>query len=146
MRLGMYCWFEINLLEQRREEFVGLEIEQILPIIFAAIHDAAVAQVEQVGGHQRRLGMVSQDVDVLAFGGGDLLLLLHLFHGGDQIAQSGRFFKARRLRTPVCIRPRNSRARSLWRPSRNSFTSRTAAAYASSVVKPWTHGPRQRWM
>ena len=41
---------EINLLQQRREEFVRLEIEQILPEVFAAIDNAAVAQVEQIGG------------------------------------------------------------------------------------------------
>ncbi len=71
---------EVDLLEQRREEFVRLEIEQIFPEIFAAIDDAAIAQVKQVGGDERRLGMVRQDVDVFAFGRGNLLLLLHLFH------------------------------------------------------------------
>ena len=91
---GDVLLIEINLLEQRREEFVGLEIEQILPEVFAAIDDAAVAQVEQVGGDQRRLGVVSQNIDVLALGGGDLLLLLHLLDRGHQIAQRGRFFKA----------------------------------------------------
>jgi hypothetical protein len=43
---GNVLLIQINLLEQRREEFVGLEIEQIFPIIFAAIDDASIADVE----------------------------------------------------------------------------------------------------
>ncbi len=86
---------EINLLEERGEELRRLVVEQILPEVLTAIDDAAVAQVKQVGRHQRRLGVGSQDVDVFALGGRDLLLLLHLFDGRGQVAQRGGFLKTR---------------------------------------------------
>ena len=59
---------------------------------------------------------------------------------------AGRLLEAHLLGWPPPCGRAVPRARSLCRPSRNSRTSWTAPAYASSVVSPCTHGPRQRWM
>ncbi len=67
---------------------------EVFPEVLAAVDDAAVAQVEQVDGDQRRLGVVGEDVGVVALGGGHLLLLFDLFDGGDQVPQRGGFLIA----------------------------------------------------
>jgi hypothetical protein len=144
--VGDVLLVEINLLEQRGEKFVGLKIEQIFPEVFAAIHDAAIAQVEQIGRHQRRLGVASENVDVLAFGGGDLLLLLHLLHGRDQIAQPAASSK----RCPFgCLA--HARAQIASQIFVASFQEQLHVANRGGVrLHRWlsraTHGPRQRWM
>ena len=96
-------------------------------------------------GHQRRLGVIGENIDVVAFGRGHLLLLLHLFHGGDQIAQRGRLFEARffgRLLHP--------RAQILGQIVVPAFQEQPHVANRRGVCfvggQPFTHGPRQRWM
>src|ERR1019366_6722142 len=86
---------EVDLLEQRAEKYRLVVFELVFPEELAAIHDLAVAQGEQVERHQRGLGVDGEDIDVVAFGGGHFLALFDLFHGGDQIAQSGGFLEAR---------------------------------------------------
>ena len=85
---------QIDLLQQRCEEFGCLEIGLIFPEELAAVDDLAVAEVEQIDRDQRRLGVVGEDVDVLAFRRRDLLFLLHLFDGSDQVAQAGGLLEA----------------------------------------------------
>ena len=74
-----------------------VEFRLVLPEEFAPVHDLAVAQVEQVERHQRRLGIRGEDVDIVALGRGHLLALVHFFHGGEQVAQRRRLFEARLL-------------------------------------------------
>jgi hypothetical protein len=44
--LGQIFGVEIELLEKRGDEFVGIELVELFPIKFAAIHHAAAAQME----------------------------------------------------------------------------------------------------
>src|ERR1700730_2241506 len=92
---------EIDLHQQGSKEFRRLELDQIFPEVLTAVYDAAIAKVEQVGRNQWRLSIISENIDVLAFGGGDLLLLFHLFHGGDEIARCGGLLEERFLRRPL---------------------------------------------
>ena len=135
---------QVDLLEQRAEERRLVVLHLVFPEELAAIHNLPVAQVEEIERHQRRLGVDREDIDVVALGRGHLLALLDLFHGGDQVAQSGGFLEAHLLAGGFHADAHIRAPDRVWRPSRNRRTSRTAAAYASSVVSPWTHGPRQR--
>ena len=123
-----------------------VELGLVFPEELAAVHDAAVAQVEQIDGDQRRLGVAGEDVGIVALGGGHLLALFHLFDGGEQIAERGGFLEARALRRPLAMRVRSWPARSRVRPSRKSPRRARRSAYSSSVVSPATQGPWQRWM
>ncbi len=67
---------EIDLLQQGSQKLRLLEALNVFPIELAAIDDTAIAQVEQVGGHQGRLGEKSEDIDVAAFDRGHALPLL----------------------------------------------------------------------
>ncbi len=64
---------EIELLQQRRQKFGGIEFVQVLPVKIAAVHHAPAAQVEQIHGHLRRLGVPCEHVGIVAFGRGDFL-------------------------------------------------------------------------
>ena len=88
---------QINLLQQRREEFRRIELALIFPEELAPIDDVAAPQVEQVHRDQRRLGVVGEDVGVVAFGRGHLLLFAHFLDGVQQIVQRGGFFVAHGL-------------------------------------------------
>src|SRR5215813_9971602 len=85
---------EIDLFEKRRKELRRLKFEEILPEVFALVDHAPVSKVEQVCGDQRRFGVISEDIDVLALSCRDLLFFLHLLDRRDQITQSSRFLKA----------------------------------------------------
>jgi hypothetical protein len=50
--------------------------------------------VEEIHGDHGRLGVVAEDIGVVAGGGGHLLALGHFFHGVQQIAQGGGLFEA----------------------------------------------------
>ena len=81
--------FQIKLLQQRRNEFVGIEILQVFPVKFTAIDHAATTQVKQICGNQRRLRIVSQNIGVIALRGGDALPLLDILQRAQQIAIGG---------------------------------------------------------
>ena len=66
MIAGNVLLVQIDLLEQAREELARVEVRLVLPEELAPVDDAPVAQVEQVHGHQRRLGVVGEDVGVVA--------------------------------------------------------------------------------
>ena len=57
---------KVKLLEERGDEFVGVEFVEIFPEKFAAIDDAAAAQVEEIGGDERSFGVEGEDVGVVA--------------------------------------------------------------------------------
>ena len=59
-RGGDVLLVEVELLEQRGEELRLVELRLVFPEELAAVHDLAVAQVEQVDRHQRRLGVDSR--------------------------------------------------------------------------------------
>ena len=48
---------EIHLLHQRFDQLGRLEFDLVLPEELAPVHDVAVAHVEQIHRHQRRLGV-----------------------------------------------------------------------------------------
>ena len=85
---------QIDLLQQRSEKLRRLELRLIFPEELPPVDDAAAAQVKQIHRDQRRLGVISKDVGIVAFRRGHLLLLAHFFHGVQQIVQSRRLFVA----------------------------------------------------
>ncbi len=113
-------------MSSERKKLRLVELLLVFPEELAAIDDLAVAQVEQVERHQRRLGIHREDIDVVALGGGHLLALFDLFHGGDQVAQRRPLLRSASPGWQPPCGARRSRARSLCRPSRKSRTSRTA--------------------
>ena len=54
---------------------------QVFPEKFAAVQDFSAAHVEQVHGQHLIFVVISEDVGVVAFDGGDALLLLQLLDG-----------------------------------------------------------------
>ena len=94
---GDVALVDVELHEERREEFGGIEGGLVFPEELAAIDNAAAAQVKEVGGEQGRLGIEGENVGVVAVGGGHLLTLLHFVDGGDEVAQGGGLFKAKVL-------------------------------------------------
>ena len=96
---------EIDLFEQRREELRLVELRLVFPEELAPVHDLAVAQVKQVERHQRRFGIRSENVDVVALGGGHLLALFDLFDGGEQVAQRRGFLEAHFVRCALHAPP-----------------------------------------
>ena len=50
--------------------------------------------MKHIDGQQRRLRVVGEDIGILALGGGDPLLLVHLFHRSEQVSHPAGFFKA----------------------------------------------------
>ena len=78
---------EIHLLQKRGEEFGRIELPLIFPEELAAIDDVAAAQMEQVHGDQGRLGIVGEDIGVVAFGGGHLLLFGDFLDRVQQVVQ-----------------------------------------------------------
>ena len=84
---------QVKLLQQRGQKFGGLEFVQVFPIKVAPVHDAPPANVKQIDGHQRRLGMPGQDVDIVPRGGGNFLALLDLRERSQKIAVGGRLFE-----------------------------------------------------
>ncbi len=123
---GNVLLVEIDLLQQRGEELRLVEFVLVFPEEFAAVHDLAVAQVEQVERHQRRLGVAGEDIDVVALGRGHLLPFFHLFHGRQQVAQ--RAASSKRISSDACCmrarRPRPGRRGAL---PETASRSRTAA-------------------
>src|SRR2546428_4087502 len=80
---------EIELFEHGGQEFVGIKFLEILPIEIAAIDHATGANVKKIYGDLGRLGIPSEHVGVIAGGGGNLLALLDLFEGVQEIAVTG---------------------------------------------------------
>ena len=133
---------QINLLQQGGEELGLIELRLVFPEELAPVDNLSVAQVEQVERHQRRLGVAGEDIDVVALGRGHLLPLLDLFHRGEQIAQRRRPLRSASLRAAASMRARRPRARSVWRPSRKSRTSRTAACVGIVGGQPFDARPQ----
>ena len=69
--------FEIQLLEQRRQEFGGVELLEVLPIEIAPIHNSAAAKVKKIHGHLWRLGVPGEYVCIVALRRCDFLALFH---------------------------------------------------------------------
>src|SRR2546427_10931187 len=80
---------EIELFEHGGQEFVGIKFLEILPIKIAAIDHAAGANVKKINRDLGRLGIPSEHVGVIAGSGGNLLALLDLFEGVQEIAVTG---------------------------------------------------------
>ena len=78
--------FEIKLLEERRNKLLRVELLEVFPIEFAAIDDAASAEMEKIGGNQRRLGVIGENVGVVALRGGDALAFFDIPEGAKKIA------------------------------------------------------------
>src|ERR1022692_1586030 len=95
---GHVAFVEIDLLQQRGKELRLVVLLLILPEVFAAVHDLAIAQVEDIQRHQRRLGVDGENIDIVALGRGHLLALVEFLHGGQQVAQRAGFFEPRGLR------------------------------------------------
>ena len=89
--------FQIKLLQQRGHKFVGIEFIEVLPIKFAAIHDAAGAQVEEIGGDERRFGVIGKHIGIVALRGGDALALFDVVERAEKIAIRGGFLEALRF-------------------------------------------------
>ena len=84
--------FQIELLEHGRKKLVRIEILEVFPIEIAAIDHAAAANVKEVHGDLRRLGIPGQDVGIVAGRRGDLLALFDLLERAQEVAVSGGLF------------------------------------------------------
>ena len=73
------------------------KLGQVFPEKFAAVEDFSAAHVKQVHGQHPVFVVIAEDVGVVAFGGGDALLLLQLLDGGDQVAIAGGALELLRL-------------------------------------------------
>ena len=84
---GHVLLVNINLLQQRGEEFAGIEtlagllLRQVFPEEFAAIKNFSAAQMEDIHGEHLVFKVVAEDVLIVAFNGGHALLFLQLLHG-----------------------------------------------------------------
>ena len=66
---------------------IGFEkFGQVFPEQFAAVDDLAAAHVEEIDGDHVVFVVVAEDVGLVAVGGGDALLVLHLIDGDEQVA------------------------------------------------------------
>src|SRR5208283_1727057 len=72
---------------------MGIKGFQFLPIEFAAVNDAASAQVEKIGGDERGFRIVGQNVGVVALRRGNALALFDVLDGAEEIAIGGGFLK-----------------------------------------------------
>ena len=90
---GQIFRVEIQLLQERRHKFLRIEFFKFFPIKFAAIDDAATAQVKEIRGDERRLGVVGEDVGVVALSGGNALALFDVFERAEKIAIGGGLFE-----------------------------------------------------
>jgi len=73
-----------------RWKFVGIvKLRKVFPEKFAAVEDAAGAHVEEIHGEHLVLEVIAEDVGIVAFDGGDTLLLLQLFDSGDEVTIFG---------------------------------------------------------
>ena len=72
---------------------MGSKFVELFPEEFAAIDDAAAAEVEKIGGDERGFGVVGEDVGVVALGGGDALALFDVFERAEEVAIGGGLFE-----------------------------------------------------
>ena len=89
---GKIFGFEIELLQQRGNKFGGMKFFEFFPIKFAAIHNAAGAQVEEIRGNERRFGVVGKNIGVVALRGGNALAFFDVFERAEKIAIGGGLF------------------------------------------------------
>ena len=82
--------------------------------------------MKQIHGQHLVFVVIAEDVGVIAFGGSDALLLLQLLDGGDQVAIAGGALELLGI-GGFGHAFTSDFTRSVWRPSRKSFTSRTAS-------------------
>ena len=102
------------------------ELWQVFPEEFAAVDHFSGAHVKQIHRQHPVFVVIAEDVGIVAFGRGHALALLQLLDGRNQIAISRRALVL--LAAAACsMRVCSERLRSVGRPSRNSFTSRTAS-------------------
>ena len=143
---GTYAASDIDLLEQRLKKFRRVELFLIFPEELPAVDDLAISQMEQIHRNQRRLRMIGKDIDVLAFR-----------PPPSSASAPSREQSSTRLRRPAasskrisseaaCIRLCSSCGQVAMPPFEKQTHVPHRRAYASSVVSPSTHGPRQRWM
>ena len=126
---------EIELLQQRRQKFGGLEFRKVFPVKIAPVHDAPAAKVEQIHGHQRRLGVPREDVDVVALRRRRFFGALRFPRACAEGRGTPRPARSVRCRKPPACGIRGFPSGRARRPSRNNFVSRAASAYFSSVVE-----------
>ena len=96
---GHVLLIEVDLQEQRGEEFGRIEFVLVFPEEIAPVHNHPIAQVEKIHGNERRLGVVAEDIGIVARGRGHFLALIHFFDRGQQIAQRAGFFEAHVVRS-----------------------------------------------
>ena len=65
------------------------ELRQVFPKEFAAVDHFPAPHVEQIDCQHAMFIVIAEDVGIVAFGGGDALALLQLFHRGNKIAIPG---------------------------------------------------------
>ena len=68
-------------------------LRQVLPEEVAPVDDLACAHMEEVDGEHRVLIVVPEDIGIFIVGGGDALLVEHLVHGDELVAQPGGEFE-----------------------------------------------------
>src|SRR5579871_3088179 len=65
----------------------------VFPIEFATVDDTAAAQVEEICGDEGRLGVVGENVGVIALGGSDALALFNVLQCAKEVAICGGLFE-----------------------------------------------------
>jgi hypothetical protein len=85
------------LLQERGEKFGRVELALVFPEKLPPIDNMTAAQMKQVHGDQGRLGVVSEDICVVALGRGHFLLFGDFLDRVQQVVQGAGFFITRRL-------------------------------------------------
>ena len=85
---GQILSIEIKLLQEGRHKLLRIKFLKVFPVKFAAVHHAPAAQVKKIRGHQRRLGVIGENVGIIALRRRDPLALLDVFERAQQVAIS----------------------------------------------------------
>ena len=91
------------------------QIGEVFPEQVAAVDDFAAAHVEEVHGEHVVFEVEAEDVGVVVVGGGDALLVLHLVHGDELVAEAGGELELHRCRRrPPCASVRRAARARCW--------------------------------
>ncbi len=84
---------KIKLFQKRWHKFVWIELLQVFPVKFAAVHHAPRTQVKKIRRNQGRLSVISQHIRIVALRRRNPLPLLNIVQRAQQVAVRSRLLK-----------------------------------------------------